>query len=76
MESDTGIRCSFVQCHFPPQDCKQGGDVRRAAATASSPLTPGVRVDGEAEARTGPEIQDCGGRRGDRRETREVFGEN
>lgn len=35
MESDTGIRRSFVQCHFPPQDCKQGGD----AATASSPLT-------------------------------------
>lgn len=40
MESDTGIRRPFVQCHFPPRDCKQGGDARRAAATASSPLTP------------------------------------
>lgn len=35
MESDTGIMWSFVQCHFPPQDCKQGGDVCRAGATAS-----------------------------------------
>ncbi|TNN29439.1 hypothetical protein EYF80_060412 [Liparis tanakae] len=50
-------------CHFPPQDCKQGGDVRRAAATASSPLTPGVRADREAGARTGSGIQ---GRREDR----------
>lgn len=48
MESDIGIRRSFVQCHFPPQDCKQGGDVCRAAVTASSPLTPGVRADREA----------------------------
>ena len=67
MESDTGIRCPFVQCHFPPQDCKQGGDACRAAAAASSPLTPrghrrrpkmAKRVGSALEGQDGAEIQE------------------
>lgn len=40
MESDTGIMCSFVRCHFPPQECKQGGDVPQGCSD-SILLPPG-----------------------------------
>lgn len=70
MESDTGIRCSFVQCHFPPQDCKQGGDARSAAAAASSPLTPrGHRRRPEMVERVGSAVEGQDGA-----QLREVFG--
>lgn len=72
MESDTGIRCPFVQCHFPPQDWKQGGDARRPAAAASSPLTPrGHRRRPEMAKRVGAAVE---GRDG--AEIREAFGGN
>lgn len=73
MESDTGIRRPFVQCHFPPQDCKQGGDARRAAAAAaSSPPDP----QGSHRRRPGmaKRVGSAGGRDGMGPEIREVFG--
>lgn len=58
MESDTGIMLSFVQCHFPPQDCKQGGDVLQGCT--DSILPPDPRGHGRLSVRGRHRLRDPG----------------